>query len=201
MKKLLLISLVFAFVIQASAQLEYGVTAGINSSRFSNEFETINGSYFNLNDPGISLGGYANYSINETISLYGKFQYIQIGDRKNDDRRDRVSIDNVDYRLSYLSIPLNVKFFNKFYVFLGPQVNVLLDYKTNNYDFGDPESALDLGANLGFGYDFGRIRVESFFYQGFTNLFEFGPAFRGDSGLNVRNTYINFNVSYSIFEE
>lgn len=198
MKKYLFIVLTLSFTINAIAQFEYGATLGMSSSRFSNEFETINGSYLNLESAGFSIGGYANYDLNETISLYGKLQFLQIGDRKNDDPRDRVSIDNIDYRLSYLSIPLNVKFFNKFYVFLGPQVNVLLDYKTNNYDFGDPESAIDLGANVGFGYDFGKMRVETFFYQGFTNIFEFGPAFRGDGGLQVRNTYINFNVSYNL---
>ena len=73
-----------------------------------------------------------------------------------------------------------------------------VSYSINNFDFGDPESSIDFGANLGFGYDFGKIRAEVFFYQGFSNIFELESTFSGNSELEIRNVYINFNVSYRL---
>lgn len=193
--------LIFTLLVIQSvfSQVEYGVTGGLQSSRFSNEFETIGGKYLNFDNPGISLGGYLEYDLLSNISLYGKINFLQIGDRENGGVvPDQTSADTIDYRLNYVSIPLNVKFFNKFYLYLGPQINVLINYEFNELDFGSPGNGFDIGANIGFGYDFGKIRLESMFYQGFSNLLEFEPAFNGASPLLIRNTYINLNLSYQI---
>jgi hypothetical protein len=93
---------------------------------------------------------------------------------------------------------LNIKFFNKFYVYLGPQINFLINYEAQEADLGKPEKSLDIGGNLGFGYDFGKFKIESNFYQGFTNVFEIKSGVLSNQDLNVKNLYLNLNISYQI---
>ncbi len=180
------------------AQIEYGATLGLNTSRFTNGIEALSGSFLNFNSVGLSLGGYAEYDITERIGLYSKLLYNEIGDREKNSVENTLSASQIDYKLNYISLPINVKFFKKVYIHLGPQLNVLLNYEAVGVELGDLMSSIDFGGNIGFGYKFNKLRCEINFYQGLSNLFELKNVGPSGTDLEARNMYFNLNVSYRI---
>ena len=119
----------------------------------------------------------------EKIAFRPKLTYSQQGDREKSDYTS-IDVRSVDYKLSYLNIPLNFKFFNKPYLLVGPQIGFLLSTEKQSQDFGDVKSGFDYGANFGVGYDFKEIFVEFNIYQGMSTLIETerrrsSRAFRG----------------------
>lgn len=181
------------------SQTKFGATLGLNTSRFTDEFKTVNGSYFNFSSTGLSLGAFAEFEISEKIKFYPKIIYNQIGDREKDfgDVEERgLDISTIDYKLDYLSIPLNFRFFSKPYLTVGPQVGILLSEKAESLDLGDVKTNIDFGGNIGIGYPIQDFRIELTFYQGFSSLLEIEREFNDD--IDARNTYVNFSVGYII---
>lgn len=181
------------------SQTKIGATLGINTSRFTDEFNTINGSYINFSSTGFSLGVFAEFDISEKIKFYPKLIYNQIGDREKD-YDDYFAIDKVDYKLDYLSIPLSFKFFNKPYLTIGPQFGFLLSEKAESLNLGDVKTSIDIGGNFGIGYPIKDFRIELNFYQGFSTLLEIEERFDYNTIdiTEVRNTYLNFSIGYNI---
>ncbi len=120
------ITILIGFLLFATlsySQTKFGATLGMNTSRFTDEFNTVNGSYINFSSTGFSIGAFAEFEISEKIKFYPKLIYNQIGDREKDfgNVEERgLDISTIDYKLDYLSIPLNFKFFNKPYLIIGP---------------------------------------------------------------------------------
>lgn len=193
---LLVLSLFITF---SYSQTKFGASLGINTSRFSDEFNTINGSYINFSSTGFSLGAFAEFEISEKIKFYPKLIYNQIGDREKD-YDDYFAIDKVDYRLDYLSIPLNFKFFNKPYLTIGPQIGFLLSEKAESLNLDKVKTSIDIGGNIGIGYPIQDFRIELNFYQGFSTLLEIEERFDSNTIdiTEVRNTYLNFSIGYNI---
>ncbi|GAA3554790.1 hypothetical protein GCM10022395_02770 [Snuella lapsa] len=178
------------------SQIDYGANLGINSSRFSNKFNTIGGEYLNTSSLGLSIGIFAEIPLSDKISFYPKLLFNQMGDRDKSDI-DYLVLDSVDYKLDYISIPLNFKFFNKPYLFIGPQLGLLVSYKAESMDIGKPNSSFDFGGNFGTGYAFNDFRLELAIYQSIIDVLKAENTYGGKK-LNIRNTYINFNFSYII---
>ena len=199
-KTILFFSLIaMLFISFGYSQTKYGATLGINTSRFTDEFKTVNGSYFNFSSTGLSIGAFAEFEISEKIKFYPKIIYNQIGDREKDfgNVEERgLDISTIDYKLDYLSIPLNFRFFNKPYLTVGPQIGILLSEKAESLDLGDVKTSVDFGGNIGIGYPIQDFRIELTFYQGFSTLLEIEREFNGD--IDTRNTYVNFSVGYII---
>lgn len=199
-KTILFFSLIaMLFISFGYSQTKYGATLGINTSRFTDEFKTVNGSYFNFSSTGLSIGAFAEFEISEKIKFYPKIIYNQIGDREKDfgNVEERgLDISTIDYKLDYLSIPLNFRFFNKPYLTVGPQIGILLSEKAESLDLGDLKTSVDFGGNIGIGYPIQDFRIELTFYQGFSTLLEIEREFNGD--IDTRNTYVNFSVGYII---
>lgn len=196
-----LIILAFIFLSSLSfSQTKFGATLGFNASRFTDEFKTVNGSYFNFSSTGFSIGAFAEFDISENIKFYPKIIYNQIGDREKDfgnvERRG-LDISTIDYKLDYISIPLNFKFFNKPYLTFGPQFGFLISEKADSLNLGDVKTSVDFGGNFGIGYPIQDFRIELTFYQGFSTLLEIEREF-SDDNIDLRNLYINFSVGYSI---
>jgi len=187
------------FISFGYSQTKYGATLGINTSRFTDEFKTVNGSYFNFSSTGLSIGAFAEFEISEKINFYPKIIYNQIGDREKDfgNVEERgLDISTIDYKLDYLSIPLNFRFFNKPYLTVGPQIGILLSEKAESLDLGDVKTSVDFGGSIGIGYPIQDFRIELTFYQGFSTLLEIEREFNSD--IDTRNTYVNFSVGYII---
>lgn len=201
-KKLLLLITIFTSFTMLS-QINYGVTTGVNISRLNEEFKAINGSFFNTSSLGLKLGMFSEIPINDKILFSPKIIYSQMGDRDESyDGNGSIDVSRIDYKLDYLTIPLNVRFFNKLYVEIGPQIGILINDKNHNIDLGDLDSSIDIGANLEVGYKINDFRLALNVYHGFTNIFEIEAtppiSFRD---LNVRNFALSLNLSYVILKK
>ena len=86
-------------------------------------------------------------------------------------------------RVDYLSFPvlgkLSYKFNNSsYYILIGPRIDMLLGYDSENYDsVYDEFKSIDLGGTLGFGYEFSLISSKSFLFEiiyspSFTNSYD-----------------------------
>ena len=196
------ITIIIAFLICSTSiysQTKFGAVLGLNSSRFTDEFKTVNGSYFNLSSVGLSIGAFAEFGITEKIKFYPKITYNQMGDREKDFGNIEgrgIDASTIDYKLDYLSIPLNFKFFSKPYLTVGPQIGLLISEKAESVNLGDIKTSVDLGGNFGVGYPIQDFRIELNFYQGFSTLLEIEREFYND--IDARNTYVNFSLGYII---
>ncbi|MBK8625383.1 MAG: PorT family protein [Saprospiraceae bacterium] len=101
---------------------------------------------------GLSIGGFANYSINEHLGINAKLLYSQMG----------TSIENSEYiaRLNYLQLPLSaVYFFGNVgntlrpKIFAGPYAAYLFNAKDHN----DKEIVYSNGEDVYFKSDFGGV--------------------------------------------
>lgn len=196
---LIAISLMLSSTTLSYSQTKFGTTLGLNTSRFTDGFKTVNDSYFNFSSIGLSIGAFAEFEITEKITFYPKLIYNQIGDREKDfgNVEERgLDISTIDYKLDYLSIPLNLKFFSKPYVIVGPQIGILISEKAESMDLGDVKSSIDLGGNFGIGFPIQDFRIELTFYQGFSTLLDIERD--SNDNIDARNTYANFSVGYMI---
>jgi hypothetical protein len=201
MKKqtIILLGILF-FTFLGYSQIKYNVTLGINSSRFSDEFNTIGGEYLNTSSIGLSLGVSADLLLSDKISFYPKIIYNQMGDREKNYDGDWLGLDRIDYKLDYISIPLNFKFFKKPYILFGPQIGFLVSQKAESLNFGKINNTIDFGGNIGIGLPIKDFRIELILYQSLTDVMEIETNRYGNEKYNLRNTYINFNISYLLFK-
>ncbi|MFD0991026.1 porin family protein [Mariniflexile jejuense] len=196
MKKSILISLIF-FPIFLFSQAEYGVIGGINNSRltdgFLKDFETEN------SFGGLHLGAFMELNLSDKISFYPKILFSQQGDRKKTETQYRFNAPTqIDYKLTYINIPLNIKFFSKPYLFVGPQIGLLINTKKENMDLGDIDS-FDYGINLGIGYEFNNFSLETNIYQGNNTLINvYDSALPNPVKRKLTNAVIQISLKYKI---
>ncbi|MCP9765525.1 porin family protein [Lacihabitans soyangensis] len=189
--KLIIVSILFIQVGILKAQtLSVGPVVGVNFSTFSGPTNT---KFL----PGVALGAFANYSVNEHVGIGAKFIYSQLG----------TDYKNVDYinRLHYLQMPITAIYYfgevgDKFRpkIFGGPYIGTLLGatlkegVKITEANGGPVYKKLDVGALVGVGFNY-RIQdrtwlnLDAGFSQGFADVNESPTAsFKNQSfGLNV----------------
>lgn len=191
MRKIFLI-LTLTVSLSAFSQNKFGVFAGVSNSTISDGFL---GKFYLGSEMTFHIGGLYEFELTEKIAFRPKIVYSQQGDREKNDYTF-IDVRSVDYKLSYLNIPLNFKFFNKPYLIIGPQIGFLLSTDKQSLDFGDVESNIDYGANLGFGYDFKNIFVEFNIYQGMNTLIETESVNGFATGFDATNTVLQLSVGY-----
>lgn len=160
----------FFSLLQMQAQdVKYGVLAGGNYVTLSDgvlkELRIQDGDFT------YHVGGVLEYELSKTISLRPKLVLSRQGDldETNFDP-SRISSRQLDYSLTYINIPLQLKFFSKPYIVAGPQVGILVGTGKGEADFGDLDNSFDYGLNVGIGYDVNDFFIELSFYQGFQTL-------------------------------
>lgn len=150
--------------------------------------------------PGLSIGGFANYSIDSHWGLSGKLLYSQLGDKSK-------TIDN-HTRLHYIQLPVTGVYYfgnegQKFRpkVFAGLYAGALLQANNGNGDVViQPDGSkayndFDFGglAGLGFNYRLKSrtwLNVDAGFNRGFTDITK-------TSNTNYNNLAFNLNVGVS----
>ena len=107
--------------------------------------------------PGLTAGGFINYSANSGFGVSGQVLYTQLG------ARDELRNDEI--RLNYIQVPVLLTYFLGKYgqkvrpkLFIGPHVNFLLNARNKNGDdintkIGDltPFKSIDAGLTAGLG--------------------------------------------------
>jgi hypothetical protein len=190
-KNILLLVGAFTIMFTGYSQIKYGAAFGINHSRFTEKSEATNGAYVSTDNLAIKLGVYSEIPLLEKILFTPKILYSQMGDRNTNFSEDSnlLNVDTIDYKLDYISIPLNIRFFNKLYIALGPQIGFLISDKAESIVLEEKAKTIDLGGNFEIGYAIKDFRFGLNMYQGFSNIFEISE---------IRNLVYSLNVSYII---
>ncbi|MEL0457314.1 outer membrane beta-barrel protein [Flavobacteriaceae bacterium SZ-1-7] len=174
------------------SQNKFGAFAGINYPTISDGF--LKKFYFG-SEIAFHIGGLYEFEITDNIVFRPKITYSQQGDREKNNY-SFIDVRSIDYKLSYLNVPFNFKFFNKPYLLLGPQVGFLLSTEKQSQDFGNVRSNVDFGANFGMGYDFKNIFLEFNLYQGMSTLIKTQSVFAKSVGFDGTNTVLQLSLGY-----
>lgn len=178
------------------SQNNFGIIAGVNNSGLSDGFlrkVAIDKAF------SFHLGGVYQYKFNKSIAFSPKLLLSLQGDRKEGNGGSASILgESIDYKFTYINMPLNFKFFSKPYVIAGPQVAYLIGTKKADIDFGDIDKKLDYGLNFGFGYDFKKMFIEFNIYQGLAKLIEFEASSNiyNPFGSGVTNTVLQLSIGY-----
>lgn len=166
MKNLFLLCIVLvssnAFSQSLFDRLHFGLKAGANYSDFYNaDFDTEG-------LPGFHAGAIIAFDINKNWSVQEDFLFSTQGAKLKDGFSD-----GKELKLSYISIPIVVKYKTNFglYFEAGPQVGILAseDFKEiTNDDFAEK---IDAGMVGGIGYQFSNgLGIGARYYMGFTDI-------------------------------
>ena len=180
------------------SQNKFGVLGGVSSSTISDGFlgnTTLFGYSFHL-------GAVYELELHDKIKFRPQLIYSRQGDRKKQEktyyRGQIVNFSNwaLEYKLSYLNIPLSFKFFDKTYLLIGPQMGFLLSTKKMDVDVGDIEKRMDYGINLGLGHRFKDFFIELNLYQGLATLLEHEGVEGYSDDFSATNTLAQISFGY-----
>lgn len=191
-KTLLLFAVIFITTINY-AQNNFGVFAGANYSYFTNGFIERASTERSF---GLQIGVLYNLELTKTISFRPKLSFSQQGDNTKTDQTNYFELSELDYKLSYINTSLDIKFWDKIYLLVGPQFGFLVDQKPLSRDFGELDSKTDFGLNLGGGFKVNRLFFEVGLYQGLTTLFEYDSPI-SEGSFVVKNGLAKLTVGYN----
>ena len=194
MRNALLLFLLLTFTLSFS-QHKFGVFTGVNYSYFTDGFA---GQIGGEDSFGLQIGALYEIPLNEKVSFRPKLVFSQQGDRAKttSDAFATTELTDLDYKLNYLNVPLDFKFWNKIYVIAGPQIGILISEKAEGAFVGPVKSTVDVGINLGTGFRINSFFAEIGVYQGLTSMFQYSYPGTG-SIVDVRNGLAKFTVGYT----
>lgn len=192
MKKIMLVLLFATATIFASAQVQFGLKAGVNFSTLGgDDFDEVTGKKSNT---GFYFGGLAHIPISDNFGfqpelIYSAKQGLEFVE----------SGDELNLNLNYLNIPLMLQYKTSgFYLEAGPQIGLLLTAKskitiggvTAEEDIKDELKGVDFGINLGLGY----VMSSGF---GFGARYNFGMSnIVDDPDADAKNRVFSFGLIY-----
>ena len=216
MKKIgltLLVALCGTYCLAQQNKLSYGLKAGINIS-------TIN-----YGDPksktGFVGGAFANYKINESISIQPEVLYSMQGYTSTiigDFEGSAVNYKD-DTKLHYLNIPIMLRYnYKGIFAEVGPQFGinlrntldyeVELDYYGNNVTFSDRlkdiAKTFDFGVGVGLGYEIPKtnLNVNARYMSSLTSFYtdagttSGGYQFVDNESGSPKNRVLSFSLGY-----
>ena len=148
MKKIILAAIaVMAFGFANAQQTRFGIKGGLNMST------VVGGDVDNTKSlVGFHVGGFAEIHVVEKFFIQPELLFSTQGTKF-----DGPLGEDYDTKLNYLNIPVLAKYYivdKKFSVEAGPQLGILLSAKVDGEDIKDFTRSVDLGFNLGAGYNF-----------------------------------------------
>jgi len=185
MKKLVLpLVLFFAFISISSAQL--GFRGGVN---LANQSYTNAGSGFELTGKiGFLLG--VNYEIGfaNTFAIRPGLEYALKG--------TSITINGADANANfdYLEIPVDLIYKSgSFSVYAGPYFAFLTSAKSGSIDIKPDHSTLDVGLNIGLGFNISAVGIGAKYGLGLSNISDYST---GNASIknNVLSLYVTFTL-------
>ncbi|MDR0334192.1 MAG: PorT family protein [Dysgonamonadaceae bacterium] len=195
MKKILFVGILFFFFASTVfAQVNIGVTAGLNfSDNLHKHADGVASS--NNTKTGFRAGIVADYSINDRFSIIPELLFSQLGSKGQ----------NSYLRLNYLQLPVNIAYkFNvgsnsKLFAFAGPYIGYGLSAKLRteggdylDVKFGskkDDYNPFDFGVNVGTGFQYKKVFIKCQFNPGLYNL-------SNEDNLSFKNINLAVSVGY-----
>jgi opacity protein-like surface antigen len=210
MKKILILSLALVLGIGATAQVKFGVKAGLNLSSLSDVKASAQGNSDDfLKSDGMTVGfhagGFVNFSFGQYIGLQPELLFSMQGSKIDGD---------ATATLDYINIPVlvDIKPFENFSVLVGPQIgfNIYKSISGNGETLSGsdldeyfeaalgkkPFQSFDFAAVVGVQYTFiEHLTVGARYNIGLTNAFSFS-----ESGVDVKgwkNNVIQVSVGWT----
>lgn len=146
-------------------RLYFGVKAGANYSDFTNAGFDTEGLV------GFHAGGIVGYNISERFAIQEEILYSTQGAKIKGGL-----MDGQDIKLSYMAVPILLKYKTKFGLYLeaGPQVGILIDEDFTSLGISSDSKfaeKIDAGASAGIGYQFQNgLGIGARYYMSFTDL-------------------------------
>lgn len=171
--KSILTTFLLSVTLVSFSQSKIGFYAGLNRGTLSDDidnyipFEGINSSFH--------IGALFELKVIDRIMFRPKIEFSQQGDRKKtsfDEIDDSKAVVLLDYKLSYINLPLTFKFFKDPAIIFGPQLGYLINTNKQSFDYGNIQSKIDYGAKLGILFEFNKIFFEANLYQGFNRIID-----------------------------
>lgn len=222
MKKVIVIAIaIFSFGIAKAQDIKFGIKAGAN-------FATLTGDAV-ADDvkmkAGFNAGGLMEIKFTEKLSLQPEVLYSLQGAKttdRTDDGLGTISRDEDKVNLSYINVPVMLKFYpvKGFFIQAGPQIGFLVSAKDKNdnttetpdingntitttssteTDIKDNLKTVDVAFNAGLGYDFTtNLFIDARYSIGLTNVYD-APDFLGAFGiseLDAKNSVISVSLGY-----
>ena len=194
MNKIIAFSIIL-FSTLSFSQNKIGVFSGINYSYFTEGvFKGVNAE----NSIGLQIGALYEMGLTKKVSFRPKLIFSQQGDRTKTEYNGfgDIETNELDYKLSYINVPLDFKFWNKIYLIAGPQIGFLVSQKAEGVYVGKVKSNTDIGFNLGTGFKIDKVFVEFGVYQGLTTLLNYQYESTG-SIVDVKNGFAKFTLGYN----
>lgn len=203
MKKLFLLAfLAFAFLSSNAQKAKFGIKAGVNIANFTGDTGSLGSLSSRM---GFAGGVFAEVNLGSKFTLQPELLYSSQGTKS----QMVVNIDGTNYdvttkiKISYINIPIMVKYYpdKKFSLELGPQIGFLTSANadvsvlgsTVGVDVKDTFESIDIGMNVGAGYDFTKNISAGFRYNlGLANIAKTSP---GDNS-KIHNSVISISLAY-----
>jgi hypothetical protein len=206
MKRIALVLSILCSSYVAQAQLSGGAKAGVNlaSMQFKSDDQTETTDMV----VGFQFGGYLNHKISVTFIFQPELVFTRLGGKESEyDPNTQEEVD-VQFKLDYLSLPLNFKFQvnENFGLLVGPQIGFMVGAKAKVDFFGtsveadvkDQFKGIDFGANVGLSYTINKLGFDARYYLGLSNIGDFDEDI-GDG--KIMNRAIQLSVFYQLFSK
>ena len=176
------------------SQKEFGVFGGMNYSYFTEG--TLN-AIVSKNSFGGQFGVFYEMHLSEKIKFRPKLSFSQQGVNFENESEffGKEGNNSLDFRLSYLNIPLDFKYGNKTYLIFGPQIGFLISHKDETSNLSLDDKSIDFGMNLGMGFDFSKLFLEIGIDQGILNITEFESK-QYNKTAKVKNGHLQVTLGY-----
>ncbi len=176
LKKILIISAVFVFLLNGFSQVRLGIESGLNFSRA--KINSMNGDENTGTRSGMLLGGFFEFNTSDHFSIQSGIRYIQRGSTSDN------TVVKITQQVNYVEFPVTCNViinFNKYKPFLAAgfylsyhvfakqkQSYMIGDYY--EYDVGDFYKSSDIGYIIGGGLNYEISKTfdlfGAFYYSG-----------------------------------
>jgi len=193
-KNILTVIILLVFTMVNAQDTNFGIKGGANFSVFGSNVKS---------KIGYQAGGFTKMELSDNFYLQPELLYMQQELEKNNFTFSGIT-GSGNLKISYLIAPLLFKYYplNDLFIESGPQIGLLLSAKgvakyegnTYNLDFKDNFKKIDLGFNVGAGYDLSeKIAINIRYNVGVTKMAnsEYIANFYN------RNSFISLSAGYA----
>lgn len=187
MKKFVLFLSVF-LIYNLNLQSQFGVRFGLNSS--SIKFKTLGLNVETDNRLGFHLGVVQNFQIEKNLFLRPGLLFSIKGGKVSDSSTN----DSNKITINYIEVPLSAIYYfmeegRGFFGELGPYIGGLVSASANGESVKDEFKTIDIGINIGAGYDFNNFIIGANYSFGLSNI---AKASDDDFDVTAKNINLNF---------
>jgi opacity protein-like surface antigen len=200
MKKIIMTAVVvMAFAFTNAQEVKFGIKGAVSLSTQTGDVENASSKV------GFQAGAFAEIKITDKFSIQPEVLYSAQGVKEKGDfeYNNNVYPAELNTKLGYINVPVMAKYYvaEKFNLEAGPQIGILVSAKgeatilghSEEGDIKDNYKTIDLGLNLGAGYDFTENLSAGLRYTlGLSNVA--GDDF--DDNVNAKNSVFALSLGY-----